>query len=60
VTLLGECLAGWQQNSASQKYFCILTTKASWSAAEAACAEMGAKLASITDQAEMDFVKSIS
>jgi len=60
--LLDTCPDGWELYPTinMNKCFYISTTKASQSAADAACTEMSAKLASITSQAEMDFVKSNS
>jgi len=57
--LLDPCPPDWIHYAATDKCYNVSTTKASWPDAEAACAEMGAKLASISDKAEFEFIKSI-
>jgi len=56
----GSCLAGWHYYSGTDSCFYVSATKArQWRAGEE-CRSMDAYLTSITDQDEMDFVKSIS
>jgi len=54
------CAAGWKYYSGTHSYFHVSMTKADQPTARAECQKMGADLASITDQDEMDFVVSIS
>jgi len=56
--LLGPCPAGWHYYNS--KCFYTSTTKVNQSTARRECQAMNADLASISDQAEMDFVESIS
>jgi len=58
--LLVPTSAGWQYYSATDHSFYVSATKADQESARTQCQQMGADLASITDQQEMDFVISIS
>jgi len=61
VALLGEyCDAGWHYYDGSHSCFFVSTTEENMDDARAECRSMSADLASISDQAEMDFVTSIS
>jgi len=53
-----SCAANWHQYN--DNCFYVSTTKATQWNARSKCQAMGGDLASISDQAEMDFVASIS
>jgi len=54
----GSCPAGW--NYYNGNCFYVSTTEVTQPVAHSECQAMGADLASISNQAEMDFVESIS
>jgi len=58
VLLLDLCPADWHFYNG--KCYFPSETKASWSVASAACDAEGAKLTSIIDPAELEFLTSIS
>jgi len=62
VTLLGTTCSdgGWHFYSGTGYYFCSSATKENWEDSRADCQSINGDLASISDQAEMDFVISIS
>jgi len=55
---VGSCDAGW--NYYNGNCFYVSTNDVVWNRANKRCRANGAYLASISDQAEMDFVESIS
>ena len=54
-----SCEFGWDYYS-DNCYYVSTTESWPWTAARTACQDMGGDLVSISDQAEMDFVESIS
>ena len=60
VMLLGTCPDNWHYYNSTNSCFYTSTTKDKQEKVREACQSMAGDLASITDQAEMDFVISIS
>jgi len=60
VSLVGACPAGWLFYERTLACFYMSTETMSQTDAYAECRSMGAELASFSDQAEMDFVTSLS
>ena len=60
VSLVGACPVGWLFYETTLACFYMSTATMSQTAAYAECRSMGAELASFSDQAEMDFVTSVS
>jgi len=56
----GSCPGGWYYYNGTESCFYVSTTQLDQAAARSRCQQMGADLASISDQAEMKFVNSIS
>jgi len=60
VALLGACPAGWYLYEDIGMCFFMSSIRLNQLAARLECQKMGGDLASITDEAETDFVASIS
>jgi len=60
MSLVGACPVGWWFYERTLACFYMSTEAMSQTAAYAECHSMGAELASFADQAEMDFVTSVS
>jgi len=60
VLLIVGCPDGWLYYEETDSCFYISTTTASFQVADSACESMNAYLPSISNQAEMDFLLSIS
>lgn len=56
----GPCPGGWHYYSGTDSCFYVSTSRVNQPTARSRCQIMGADLASISNQAEMDFVNSIS
>jgi len=56
----GSCPDGWYYYNGTESCFYVSTTQLDQSTARSRCQQMDADLASISDQAEMNFVISIS
>jgi len=59
-SLVGACPAGWWFYEKTLACFYLSTVTLSQTAAYAECQRMGGKLASFSNQAEMDYVISVS
>ena len=60
VTVVGECPLYWYHNPDNDCCYYMSTVKLNLLDARAKCHEMGGELASIGDQAEMDFLLEFS
>jgi len=60
VTVVGECPLYWHYYAGTDCCYYMSTVKLSLLDARAKCHEMGGELASIGDQAEMDFLLGVS
>jgi len=60
VVVGGSCPDGWHYYSGTHSCFYVSTTKVDQSTARMESQNLGAELASVTDEAEMNFVNSIS
>ena len=58
--MLDPVTASWQHYSGTDSWFSVSATKLDQPSARLECQKLGGDLTSITDQAEMDFVISIT